>query len=216
MNSKKKRAMGMMRAGAHPGIRGTWRRTIRFWSDRRGVAAVEFAFIVPVLLIMYFMTMEASQAIETSKKVSRIGSMVADLITQQPTIVKADLDAIMQIGTSTLQPYNRSTPNITITAITITTDATPKVLVAWSRKVVNGVASVGAAAGSATTVPATLKVAGTFLVRVESNLGYKPIITWSASNEKTLGLTSAFDTITMDETYYLRPRRSLAITCADC
>lgn len=206
----------MMRAGAHPWITGTWRKAIRLWSDRGGVAAVEFAFIVPILLIMYFMTMEASQAIETSKKVSRIGSMVADLITQQPTIVKADLDAIMQIGTSTLQPYNRSTPNITITAITITTDATPRVLVAWSRKVVNGVTSVGAAAGSATTVPATLRVAGTFLVRVESNLGYKPIITWSAGNEQTLGLTSAFDTITMDETYYLRPRRSLAITCADC
>ncbi|TIV71910.1 MAG: pilus assembly protein, partial [Mesorhizobium sp.] len=67
--------------------------------DRRGVAAIEFAFIVPVLLIMYFITMEASQAIETSKKVSRIGSMVADLVTQQQTVVKANLDAIMKIGT---------------------------------------------------------------------------------------------------------------------
>ena len=77
----------MYRAGAHQGISGVWARAMRFCSDRRGVAAIEFAFIVPVLLIMYFVTMEASQAIETSKKVSRIGSMVADLITQQQTIV---------------------------------------------------------------------------------------------------------------------------------
>jgi len=190
---------------------------MRFCSDRRGVAAIEFAFIVPVLLIMYFVTMEASQAIETSKKVSRIGSMVADLVTQQPTIVKADLDAIMKIGTSTIQPYNRSTPNITITAIQVTTDTTPLVKVVWSRKVASGVYSVGAAAGTATTVPTTLKVAGTFLIRVDSNLSYAPIIGWTPDTQTKLGLTQSLTTtIPMGETYYLRPRRSLTIPCGDC
>lgn len=171
---------------------------------------------MPILLIMYFVTMEASQAIETSKKVSRIGSMVADLVTQQPTIIKADLDAIMTIGTVTLQPYNRSTPSITITAIQVTSDPTPKVLVVWSRKLVAGAYSVGPIKDSETTVPATLKVAGTFLVRVESNLAYKPVITWSAGGQQKLGLTSAFNSIAMGETYYLRPRRSVTIPCGDC
>ncbi|WP_404926144.1 TadE/TadG family type IV pilus assembly protein [Mesorhizobium sp. ORM16] len=206
----------MMRAGAHPGMAGRWGKWAGFIRDRRGIAAVEFALIVPILLIMYFITMEASQAIETSKKVSRIGSMVADLVTQQPTIVKADLDAIMKIGTSTLQPYNRSTPDITITAIQVTTDTPPRVNVVWSRKVVNGVYSIGTALPATTTVPATLRVAGTFLIRVESKLGYKPIITWSADSSQTAGLTTVFNNISMGETYYLRPRRSLTIPCSDC
>lgn len=207
----------MMRAGAHLKLAGAWGKVIGFTSNRRGVAAVEFALIVPILLIMYFMTMEASQAIETSKKVSRIGSMVADLVTQQPTIVKADLDAIMKIGTSTIQPYNRSTPNITITAIQVTTDTPPRVLVAWSRKVVSGVYSVGATAGTATTVPPTLQVAGTFLVRVDSNLSYTPIIGWTTDTRTKLGLTQSLTTtIPMGETYYLRPRRSVTIPCSDC
>ncbi len=188
----------------------------RFCHDRRGVAAIEFAFIVPVLLIMYFITMEASQAIETSKKVSRIGSMVADLVTQQQTVVKADLDSMMKIGTSTLQPYNRSSPTIIITGIQITDEASPKVQVAWSRKLVGTTYSVDAAAGSTTTVPATLNIRNTFLIRVESDLGYKPIITWSASDSQAVGLTSAFSNISMSETYYLRPRRSPTIPCSDC
>jgi Flp pilus assembly protein TadG len=188
----------------------------RFRRDRRGVAAIEFAFIVPVLLIMYFITMEASQAIETSKKVSRIGSMVADLVTQQQTVMKADLDAMMQIGKSTLQPYNRSLPTIIITGIQITDEASPKVQVAWSRKLVGTTYSADAAKDTITTVPATLKIRNTFLVRVESDLGYKPIITWSASNSQTLGLTSVFNNISMSETYYLRPRRSPTIPCSDC
>jgi Flp pilus assembly protein TadG len=194
-----------------------WSKAAGFCSNRRGVAAVEFALIVPILLVMYFMTMEASQAIETSKKVSRIGSMVADLVTQQPTIVKADLDAIMKIGTSTIQPYNRSTPNITITAIQVTTDTPPKVNVVWSRKVVNGVYSIATTLPATTTVPATLKVAGTFLIRVESNLSYAPIINWQPDTQQKLGLTQSLTTtIPMGETYYLRPRRSLTIPCGDC
>ena len=51
--------------------------------DRRGVAAVEFALIAPLLLSMYFVTMEVSQGIEANKKVGRVGSIVADLVTQQ-------------------------------------------------------------------------------------------------------------------------------------
>ena len=80
------------------------------FSDRRGVAAVEFALIVPLLLSMYFVTMEVAQAIEANKKVGRVGNMVADLVTQQQKISKSELEAIMTIGEATLQPYNRSKP----------------------------------------------------------------------------------------------------------
>ncbi|TGU85023.1 pilus assembly protein, partial [Mesorhizobium sp. M00.F.Ca.ET.151.01.1.1] len=93
---------------------------------------------------------------------------------------------------STLRPYNRSTPSIIITAIQITDETTPRVLVAWSRKLVGTTYSADAAVNSVTTVPATLKIRNTFLIRVESDLGYKPIIAWSASNSQALGLTSAF------------------------
>ena len=208
----------MYRAGAHRGISVIMTRAARFCRDRRGVAAIEFAFIVPVLLIMYFITMEASQAIETSKKVSRIGSMVADLITQQTSVTKADLNAIMAIGTSTLKPYNRSSPKIIVTAIQITDEATPQVQVAWSRKLVSGTYSADAAKNSITTVPATLNIRNTFLIRVESDLGYTPVIAWSKTDAqaKSYGLLSTFSNISMSETYYLRPRRSSTIPCSDC
>ncbi|MET3578346.1 Flp pilus assembly protein TadG [Mesorhizobium robiniae] len=206
----------MGRVGAYLGTVGIGTKAIRFCCDARGVAAIEFAFIVPVLLIMYFMTMEASQAIETSKKVSRIGSMVADLVTQQRTVEAAELDAIMQIGNSTLRPYNRSTPEITITAIEVTPDTPPQVKVVWSRKMVGGAFSAGAAKKSITTVPPALEIEGTFLIRVESNLAYEPIITWSADSEKRIGLSSAFSSISMGETYFLRPRGSPTIPCSTC
>lgn len=193
--------------------RRLWR---AFARNRRGVAAIEFAFIAPLLLALYFVTMEVSQAIDTSKKVGRIASMSADLLTQQESTTKSEIDAILQIGGAILQPYRRSQPTITATAIQVTTDASPKVQIVWQRKLVNGVSSAGAPAGTPTTVPDKLKVPGSFLIHVEAQLSYKPVITWTADQKTTLGLTAAFDSINMDDSYYLRPRISNSIACTDC
>ncbi|MCC2688001.1 MAG: pilus assembly protein [Rhizobiaceae bacterium] len=184
--------------------------------DRRGVAALEFALVAPLLLSMYFVTMEVAQAIETNKKVGRVSSMIADLVTQQQTITKAELEAIMSIGESTIQPYDRSKPSIAITAIEITDETTPQVKVAWSRKLVNGAYSVASAKGSITTVPTALNVKGSFALRVETGLAYAPVITWAADSKVSLGLSAAFDAISMQATYYLRPRMSQSVPCADC
>lgn len=187
-----------------------------FARARRGVAAVEFAFIAPVLLSLYFVSMEVSQAIEVNKKVGRVGSMVADLITQQQVTNKSEVDAILKIGESILQPYNRTKGKIVVTAIQITDEDSPKVKVAWSRQLVNGSTSAGLAAGTTTTVPAKLKIRNTFLVRVESELSYAPVITWAAGQKQVLGLAAAFDGISMSERYYLRPRMSPTVPCSDC
>ncbi|HHZ08786.1 MAG TPA: pilus assembly protein [Rhizobiales bacterium] len=185
-------------------------------ADRRGVAALEFALIAPLLLSMYFLTMEVGQGIETNKKVGRAASMVADLVTQQQSTTKAELNAILDIGSALLQPYSRSKPTIVITAIEVTDETTPKVKVVWSRKMVNGAYSADQAAGTITTIPNALKIKGSFLVRVQSSLDYYPVITWAAGDKGMLGLTAAFDKLEMSETYYLRPRMTQSIACSDC
>ena len=101
-----------------------------------------------LLLSLYFVSMEVSQAIEVNKKVGRVGSMVADLITQQQATSKSEVDAILKIGESILQPYNRTKGKIVVTAIQVTDEDSPKVKVAWSRQLVNGSTSPGLAAGT--------------------------------------------------------------------
>lgn len=188
----------------------------RAGADRKGVAAIEFAFIAPLLLTMYFVTMEIAHAIDANKKVGRAASMIADLVTQQQSISGSEVEAIMSIGEATLNPYNRTQLKVVITAIRISNDETPTVLVAWSRKMVDGVFSQDAAKDSTTTIPETLRIKGSFLVRVETSLDYRPIITWTASEKQATGLLAAFDNINMKETYYLRPRMSTTIDCSTC
>jgi len=190
----------------------------RLAADRRGVAAIEFAFVAPVLLSLYFVTMEVAQGIETNKKVGRVSSLIVDLVTQQQdTITKTELEAIMRIGEAVLQPYNRTKPTIVVTAIEVTTDTTPKVKVMWQRKLVNGAFQAGVAKGTITTIAPTFKVAGSYYIRVETELDYKPVIVWTAGEKAALGLAAAFDNISMKESYTEVPRLGTSgISCTGC
>jgi Flp pilus assembly protein TadG len=188
----------------------------RLFKERRGVAAVEFALIAPLLLAFYFLTMEFSQAIDVNRKVGRLASQVGDLVTQQPWITASEVDAIMTVGEAVIQPYDRSKPVITLTAIEITAEPTPRALVVWSRRLENGQYRRALQPGSVTSVPSDLMVPDSFLIRAEADLNYLPVVLWTASGKQATGLLAAFDKITMGEHYYLRPRQSRTLPCSNC
>lgn len=85
-----------------------WRQLAR---DVRGVAAVEFGLIAPVLLIMLVGVFEVTRAISIDRRFGQVTSMVADLIAREENITAADVNAIYGIvdhvmgvwGTDTLK-----------------------------------------------------------------------------------------------------------------
>ncbi len=177
--------------------------------DRRGVAAVEFAFVVPLMLAMYFVTVELAQGIATNKKVGRVASIVADLVTQQDKVTGAELDAIMQIGDAIMQPYERTKPAMVVRAIEITPAPNSQVRVLWTRTR-NGTCP---ATPGTVNVPPALNVPNSFLIQVKSELCYRPMIAWKEGQKSALGLGGMIGNIDMDETYFLRPRMSTTIPC---
>ncbi len=182
---------------------GRWRR------DRRGIAAVEFAFVVPVLLVSYLGAIEIGQAIDVNKKVGRAASMTADLITQESDVDVSQVRAIMDIGNLVLEPFtSRFDLTVEVTAIEVTDEASPKTKVVWSQELDAGSYSVPFAKGSITTLPTNLTTPGSFIVRVKSSLQYRPIISWVLSKRG--------GKIDMEETYYLRPRVTSRIDCSNC
>ncbi|MET0170703.1 MAG: TadE/TadG family type IV pilus assembly protein [Aliihoeflea sp.] len=184
--------------------------------DERGVAAIEFAFVAPILFILYFMTMEVSQAIETNKKIGRISSMVGDLVAQtgNENLDRASLDGILDIGAAIIQPYGRSRPTIVVEHIRI--DSKDKAFVTWSRQLEGGTKKAAFAKNTETTLPEELMEPGRHLVRVTTRLNYRPVIAWTAEQKTALGLASAFDNIGMSELSYLRPRNGGKIECSAC
>ncbi len=175
-----------------------------FLRDRRAVSAIEFAIVVPVLLVLYLGATDLADGLDVNKKVSRSASVVADLVARQFSIAPADLDDMFAIGATTLLPYRRSQPHIRITAIQVQGTAAknnlePKVL--WSRSNTAGMADN---AGDPADLPKALIAETAFYVRVDVELDYSPINAW------------VFKSLPMRETYFLAPRYTNSIPCASC
>ena len=187
----------------------------RFLSDRKGVAAVEFALVVPLMIALYLGTVEMSGGIAINKKVSRVAGTVADLVTQQTSVTEDNLQDIMEIGEAVLNPYKLQRPDILVVGIDVHSSYPQGGKVVWSGRYDEGVEENGPSAGTDIFVPPNLRFDGSFLVQVTTDLDYQPIVAWMIGN--TVGVVKdGIGVIEMQETYYLRPRIGGTIVCTDC
>lgn len=187
----------------------------RFRSNKDGIAAVEFAMIVPILLAMYLGTIEISTGITVNKRVARVSSTVADLVTQQSTVTKGTLDDILEIGAAIMQPYTADKPKITVIGVDVNSTYPQGGKVSWSRVYDKGTFKAGAAKNADTIVPANLRIDGTFVVMVQTDIEYRPVVTWVIGS-KTDNSGNSYTALDMMERYFLRPRLSATVDCSDC
>jgi Flp pilus assembly protein TadG len=182
-----------------------------FGRRKDGAAAVEFAFVVPIMLSLYFGTMELSQGIDVNKKAGRASSLVGDLVTQQAAVTKAEIIAITNIAAATLQPYKRSAPVVELVGIQVNNETPPKAKVTWSQRVTAGAGSSFLTVGDVIVIPSELLIPNTFMVKSKLRVDYYPFTSYQISLT-----TNGKKGIGMGEEYYLRPRMSPVIVCSDC
>src|SRR4029450_10857561 len=90
-----------------------------FARDRRGVSAVEFAMILPLMLTLYLGAVEVSQGIGTDRKVTMTTRTVADLASQVTNITNADMTNMLAASTAVMTPYPTATLQITVSSVQI-------------------------------------------------------------------------------------------------
>ncbi len=156
----------------------------RFAWDSRGLAAVEFAFIVPLMLTMIFGTIEISSAVAVDRKVTLAARTISDLVSQGTQVKDADLTNYFALGAVIVAPYPVTSTSLKQRISAVSIDATKKATVAWSKvaSVTNGIATVtddkmDAAAGTTVTsrIPPELLVANTQLIWSSVTYTYQPI-----------------------------------------
>ena len=65
------------------------------WCDRRGVSAIEFAMLVPILTLMYIGTVQIGNLLTLMRRVETAASTAADLAAQKREVSVAELDDIV-------------------------------------------------------------------------------------------------------------------------
>lgn len=168
-----------------------WR---RFCRNRDGVALVEFAMALPVMLVAYLGTVEVAQLVMINRKITQLTSALTDLAARVQSVAPADLENIFDAGQTILMPYAPGNASMVITSLVI--DSTGVAKVCWSNQR-NGTAL---ARGTTVTVPDSVKVANTSVIMARASYRYTPAIGYVLTGSFTLGNTPI----------YSRPRNGLA------
>ena len=164
-----------------------------FLADSSAVAATEFAVIVPLMLVMFFGTVEFSSAVAIDRKVTLMARTLSDLTSQSTSVADSDMTNFFNASTGIMTPYDSSLVLSTISELYVD-PATKVARVQWSK---------GAAArtqGATVTIPSTLAVGDTYLIFSEVSYTYTPSVGYV--------LKSA---ITLSDVSYTRPRQSSCV-----
>ena len=184
----------LARSGPSPSLR---RLASRLLGDQRGNAAVEFAVIVPLMLVMFFGTIEFSSAVAVDRKISMVTQGIADLVSRYPSVYDADIANFAKISNAMLTPYSSTPLKATITEIYI--DPTTGVARAqWSK------GDLPRTPGSTAPVPANLIardaqnkiIANQYLIFTETSYLYTPAV----------GYVMGIGGVPLSDKTYMRPR----------
>jgi Flp pilus assembly protein TadG len=176
----------------------------RLHRDQRGVSAVEFAFIAPVLILFYFGLAEATQVMMAERKVVHTASAIGDIVAQMSDTTPTQLDDFMSAGPTLMTPYPATT-QLKICVASITADNTGAMKVAWSRTRNAAPCPSKGDTVAANAVPANLIGAN------QSAIMAKAIYVYTGPTNMVIKTNPTFT-----KTFYLRPRISNTVICSAC
>jgi Flp pilus assembly protein TadG len=147
----------------------------------RGVAMVEFAFAMPLLLILYFGVFLASDIVSCKRKVVVTARTLTDTASRYVALTQADANTIMAAVSQEMLPYNASSTSVRLSQVQICPGGKTASVV-WSVAQNGTPYTVGSTINlsgtlfnsSSPLVPTTLCANGGYFVFGEVSYPYKP------------------------------------------
>ena len=170
----------------------------RLRRDKRGVSAVEFALLAPVIIVFYFGLAEFCQGYMAQKRMGHVASAVADLVAQSTSVTTAQVDDIFAIGALIMKPFSGTPLKQRVTSVTRDDNGVAKV--DWSR----GSGMTARAKGATVSVPNGVIDDGESLIMTEATYDYDSPVDY------------LMPSITrFSHSYYLRPRNTNVVALTD-
>jgi Flp pilus assembly protein TadG len=166
-----------------------------FARDREAVAAVEFAIILPFMLLMYIGSVELGDGLAIDFKVTETARSVTDLTSQYVSVDTATMSSILGASSTVVAPYPSS--NMVVTVSEVTTNSQGQGTITWSCSL-NGTPHT---VGQSLTLPTKLQTPSISLIWGEVTYPYTPSIGYVVTG-----------TITMYQSTYFYPRMSNTVT----
>ncbi|MCI4646229.1 MAG: pilus assembly protein [Hyphomonadaceae bacterium] len=165
--------------------------------DERGLAALEFAFILPILAMMTLGLAELTLRYQGVEKFHRYVSQAGDLLSRTNTLESEDVRDIHQSASKMMNPIRVGDDlTLTVTSIGFDSTGTPKIL--WQRTEPDGRAHLPVSASDAVG----LGYPGDTVVRTDARFFYSSAISTSFG----------FSDVELNRKIYYRPRTTRVIS----
>ncbi len=187
--------------------------TRRHAVNQDGLAAVEFAMLLPILITLFFGVVETSMALLCRADVSIMASTTADLVSQASTLSNADLQNVYDAAGTVMYPYydasksGSAKPTIRLTSViddgsgaTGQNHMTGKVGWTCAQSGSGALTPATRALNSTVTLPQPIMTAGGSVIIAEIAYNY------SSPTTKVIA-----PTINFTNNFYTKPRRVLQI-----
>jgi Flp pilus assembly protein TadG len=165
----------------------------RFAAARSGVAAIEFALILPVMLVLLIGAVQMTDYVICSQKVANLANTAADLVTQNTAHDDTAMANVWNALSAVAYPYDAGSIKAVVSGLAHG-DKTGEI-VSWSIQHGGGVQHP---VNSRMIVPDGISAVGTTLVVAEIAYTYKPLL-----GGKNWFLPA---TIVIKSTFYAAPR----------
>lgn len=170
----------------------------RFSKDQKGASAVEFALVAPILLTIYFGSVEVYQAYSANRKITLAASAATDLVARfsNGQINTTSINNIFTAAEKIIAPFDTAPFTIIISEIKRNGTQTK---VEWSRAN-NG---PGHASGTKIELPDGLIPTGTkdSVIMTQVSYSYQPLLTYLWKKP-----------FTMSDVFYERPAIAIIAT----
>lgn len=150
----------------------------RFRAAEAGVAAVEFALILPIMLLVYIGMVEVSTLISMDRKIQSVSGAVGDLVARSDGIITATtLNDYVRVAGGIMTPYPMEPLVQVVSMVHVAANGDTKV--SWSRRYENQILkpSGAHAAGSSYHLPSQIIAIAKeqYVIVAESGYDYKPL-----------------------------------------
>jgi Flp pilus assembly protein TadG len=187
----------------------------RWRGDKRGVAAIEFAFIVPIMFFMFIGAVELSQAIIVDRRVTQVASSVADLVARKETSINlSEIGDITKIGGYIMMPYSQSPLQVVVRNVTSSSKDAKQTKQSWQctyQGIGANPAPTCTCMNETYTIPDNLVTTTDSVVVAEATYIYTPLI-FDYFLKRTLpNGTGGPGTYTLTERIFMKPRGQAAM-----
>ena len=177
------------------------RKSTAFLRDGEGTVAIEFSFILPIMVAIWLGGVELTHALSVDRKVVTLAAAVGDITARSKKITETQVTSLFGLTEAAMFPENVDDTTIIVTAVDI--DADGNAQVGWSRSY-GTTAYVTGLPMDVDKVPAVYRSPNTQIIMAEIHHPHKPKIGYRLK-----------ETIDFDEKMFFTPRLSTYVQLCD-